>query len=78
MKIYRIHILIVICLLLTGIKSNAQPVAPDGEYISLTKTYTLHPNGDWTFRYRHQLKFLTYYAINSLYGVQPCISETEN
>jgi len=68
MKIYRIHILIVICLLLTGIKSNAQPVAPDGEYISLTKTYTLHPNGDWTFRYRHQLKFLTYYAINSLYG----------
>jgi hypothetical protein len=68
MKDIRIRVLLVLFTVLLCCESEAQSIAPDGEYISLTKTYTLHPNGDWTFRYQHRLKFLTYLAINSLYG----------
>jgi hypothetical protein len=68
MKDYKIRLIIIFCFAFFGIESKAQNTAPDGEYISITKTYTLNPSGDWTCRYHHRLKFLTYYAINSLYG----------
>jgi hypothetical protein len=68
MKNFKILILIIISINISVNETRSQPSAPDGEYISLTKTYTLSPSGDWTFRYQHRFKFLTYYAINSLYG----------
>jgi hypothetical protein len=69
MKRFKILIPIVISFVAFSVlESKAQTNAPDGEYLSITKTYTLNPSGDWTFRYQHHLKFLTYYAINSLYG----------
>ena len=68
MNIYKIYLLIIFCTAFTVIQSKAQSPAPDGEYLSVTKTYSLSPSGDWTFRYQHRLKILTYYAINNLYG----------
>jgi hypothetical protein len=68
MKTLKIITVILLYFVFSGTATRAQDAAPDGEYQSITKTYTLHPAGDWTFRYQHQLKLLTYYAINSLYG----------
>ena len=68
MKTFKIITFILLCFAFSGLESNAQNTAPDGEYKSIIKTYTLNPAGDWTFRYQHRLKFLTYYAIHSLYG----------
>ena len=68
MNIYKIYLLVIFCTAFTVIQSKAQTAAPDGEYLSVTKTYSLSTSGDWTFRYQHRLKILTYYAIHNLYG----------
>lgn len=67
MKTLKLVSFILLCFAFRG-TAMAQNVAPDGEYLSSTKTYTLNPAGDWSFRYQHRLKFLTYYAIHNLYG----------
>ena len=68
MKTLKIVSFILLCFAFSGTTAKAQNTAPDGEYQSITKTYTLNPAGDWTFRYQHRLKILTYYAIHNLYG----------
>ena len=69
MKTLKIIPFILLCFAFCGNSANGQnPAAPDGEYQSITKTYTLNPAGDWTFRYQQRLKFLTYFAIHNLYG----------
>jgi hypothetical protein len=68
MKDFKIRMIIILCFAFSGAQSRAQNTGPDGEYLSIIKTYTLNPSGEWTFRYQHRLKYLTYYAINSLYG----------
>ncbi|MCX6268902.1 MAG: DUF3857 and transglutaminase domain-containing protein, partial [Bacteroidetes bacterium] len=47
---------------------NAQDEKYDAWYISLTREYTLNPDGSMDFRYVKQQKLLTYRAFHNLYG----------
>ena len=51
---------------------SRQTIAQDDKYdawfISLTKEYTLHPDGSMDYRYIKQQKLLSYRAFSSLYG----------
>lgn len=68
MKTLKIVSIILLFFAFPAIAARAQNSAPDGEYQSIIKTYTLNPAGDWIYRYQHRLKILTYYAIHTLYG----------
>ncbi len=46
----------------------AQDEKYDAVYLSLTKEYTLNPDGSMDYRYIKQLKLQSYRAFNSLYG----------
>jgi hypothetical protein len=48
--------------------SFAQDDRYDAVYLSLTKEYTLHPDGSMDFRFVKQLRLQSYRAFNSLYG----------
>ena len=48
--------------------SRAQDDRYDGWYKSLVKEYTLNPDGSMDYRYRKELKLLTYRAFHNLYG----------
>ncbi len=47
---------------------NAQDEQYDAPYISMTKEYTLTPDGSMEYRYVKQQKLLTYRAFHNLYG----------
>jgi len=68
MKTLKIVSFLLLCSVFCCTATRVQSAAPDGEYQSITKTYTLNPSGDWTYRYQHRLKILTYFAVHNLYG----------
>ncbi|NVO21326.1 MAG: DUF3857 domain-containing protein [Bacteroidetes bacterium] len=65
---YKSIFLLLLLLVAVGVRSLAQETPSDAIYLDQVKEYTLHPDGSWDYHYSHQLKLLTYYAINSLYG----------
>jgi len=40
----------------------------DAEYLKIVKEYTLNKDGSWDFHYRKELKLLTYFSFQRLYG----------
>lgn len=47
---------------------SAQPIDQDAEYLKLVKEYTLNKDGSYDFHFRKELKLLTYFSFQRLYG----------
>jgi len=66
------HIQILFYLILAILVSSCKPQIPDPEtdavYKSITRIYELNEDGTSNFQYQHQLKYLTHFSFNRLYG----------
>jgi hypothetical protein len=67
MKRNQIKIILVL-FLLAPIFSKAQTENQDAEYLKITKEYILHEDGSYDFHLRKELKLLTYFSFQRLYG----------
>ncbi len=47
---------------------KAQTENQDAEYIKIVKEYIVHEDGSYDFHYRKELKLLTYFSFQRLYG----------
>jgi hypothetical protein len=47
---------------------NGQNENQDAEYLKITKEYVLHEDGSYDFHYHKELKLLTYFSFQRLYG----------
>lgn len=65
----KLTLILVSFLLITPVfKSIAQSENYDAVYLSITKEYTLNPDGSTDFRYAKSLKLQNYRSFNRLYG----------
>ena len=68
MKYINIISLIIISLIISSCQTNNFEQENDAVYKSIRKTYTLNTDGSINYQYQHQLKYLTHYSFNRLYG----------
>jgi len=68
MKKYLPTFIIILFCLISPIRIFSQDDRCDAVYLSLTKTYTLNPDGSMDYRYEKKLKLQTYRSFQNLYG----------
>ncbi len=68
MKYINIISLIIISFIISSCQTNNFEQENDAVFKSIRKVYTLNPDGSINYQYQHQLKYLTHYSFNRLYG----------
>jgi hypothetical protein len=66
MKSLKILFLLNLILIIPSLK--AQNENQDAEYIKLVKEYILHEDGSYDYHYRKEIRLLTYFSFQRLYG----------
>jgi hypothetical protein len=68
MKYINIFSIIIISLIISSCQSNNLEQESDAIYKSIKKIYTLNADGSANYQYQHQLKYITHFSFNRLYG----------
>jgi hypothetical protein len=68
MKMSYLIPILLCCIILDSLHVKAQDEKQDALYYSITKEYTLNPDGSLDYRYIKQQKLLTYRSFHNLYG----------
>ncbi|NOQ27355.1 MAG: DUF3857 domain-containing protein [Bacteroidales bacterium] len=68
MKYINIISLIIISLIFSSCGNNELEKNQDAVYKSIKKIYTLNSDGSINYQYQHQLKYITHYSFNNLFG----------
>lgn len=66
-KLYIIY-LVLATLIISACQSELPDPDTDAVYKSMTKIYELKEDGSVTYQYQHELKYITHFAFNRLYG----------
>jgi hypothetical protein len=68
MKYINIISLIIITLIFSSCGNNELEKDRDAVYKSIKKIYTLNSDGSINYQYQHQLKYITHFSFNRLFG----------
>jgi len=68
MKYIKILSFIIISIIISSCQSNISDQENDAVYKTIRKTYTLNSDGSISYQYQHQLKYITHYSFNRMYG----------
>ncbi len=68
MKYINIISLIIVTLIITSCSNNEFEKDNDAVYKSIKKIYTLNSDGSVNYQYQHELKYITHFSFNRLFG----------